>query len=140
MVILVALPVAGVTLAGIVARTTIPTAAEERSWNQGQADDVVASSTDDTQTFADAVRAAYPSQSHIVSFSEGRDAVFDADRHLHYIETTDQPLDEPLLRGTLKLVGGRAPRTAGEVAVSPRCCDSPTRTGAEASCSSSITK
>lgn len=131
-VTLIALPVAAATFASIFARTVNPTAEERRAATFGQADDVVHddvvyNAAVDIDRSADELAAsiapAFPAGSRILAFTTGHDAVIKPDGHLENSSYTDQPLDEPLLEGTMHLVDGQAPRNADEVAVSAEVLD-----------------
>jgi putative ABC transport system permease protein len=114
---LVALPLAGVTLAVVAIRSTTWTQADARTALLGGADDVVdLDDSADPAWFRREVAAAYPDEARVVVYSAAPDGVEGSDGHLHGVEVTDQPLDDPLFEGTIELVDGRPPRTPGEVA------------------------
>lgn len=125
---LVALPLAGLTLAVVAIRSTTWTRDDARTALLGRADDVVDLVDDgtghvaagtgplDTRAFRRAVAAAYPAGSRLVVYGVAPDGLEGADGHLHPVEVSGQPLDDPLFDGMLDLVGGRPPRQPGEVA------------------------
>ncbi|CAN5821544.1 hypothetical protein BH24ACT3_BH24ACT3_00120 [soil metagenome] len=125
-VVLVALPVAGVTVGAIAIRTGAPSLQEEQAGTFGLADVVLGQSAfplPEREEIASAVLNVSPPGSRPVIVTDTLDAVVEADGSLVETRVTDHPLDEPLLEGTIALVDGRAPERRGEVAVSRTLLD-----------------
>jgi putative ABC transport system permease protein len=106
--LLVAAPVATMTVAAVMVRSNRLTPIQEWRFNGGRADAVLqgdAGSLLPAGSRAVAFRSDYP----LVRTAEGRRV---------RAEVTDLPLDDPLADGIFGLVAGRVPHTAAEVALS----------------------
>lgn len=116
-VAMIALPVALVVTGSILHRTTTPTLQEQISRELGTADLRIDHDTGDT-----AWLEALPAESRVVTHSESSVEVA-VGGQFRLVSVSDMPLDDPLTSGRLVLVGGSAPRTADEAAVSPSLLD-----------------
>jgi putative ABC transport system permease protein len=114
-VTLVALPVAGLT-AGIVLLGAAAVTGEQRATAALGA----AGLRVDASPGARLDPAALPRGARTLSFSATEGLLRIGPGDVRSISLTDQPLDDPLTAGMLRLRAGRAPRGPGEVAVSTR--------------------
>jgi putative ABC transport system permease protein len=116
---LVALPVAATTLAALLVRTEPRTPLEHWRSFGGQADAVrfldVDEADDPTAGLPAGTRAVVVRHSYVPVRTAGGDAT--------EVDVSDVPLADPLARGIVDVVDGRAPRAAGEVALTRTLAD-----------------
>ncbi|MDX6205561.1 MAG: putative transport system permease protein [Frankiales bacterium] len=119
-----AFPVAGlVAAATLIHALTVPVATKV-SWALGQADAMVGEYDSRFMGPAgealalQAVNPRLPAGSRSVAYAGGRSRVSSAGQVLRQIDVSDLPYDDPIARGMVHPLQGRAPRAADEVAVS----------------------
>ena len=125
LVVLVAVPLAGLTLAVVAVRSATWTPDDARRALLGGADDVVDAAADGRSeaAFAAAVAPAYPPGSRLVAYRAAPDGLQTTGGHLRGVEVTDQPLDDRLLDGLVELIEGTGPRRTRDAAATPAVLD-----------------
>ena len=121
--VVIALPVAALSVGLIVVRTGYQSPAEARAATIGQADQAFTTvsaspALGDRGAAIRSVADAAPDGSRVVAVTTAAEAVTRDDGHLDFVGLSDQPLDDPLFAGRLSLGEGRVPEGRDEIAAS----------------------
>lgn len=119
--VLVALPVAGLVIGTSVLRTDWVSGETSAEWQLGQADAQigVSASPDAPMPSLEELAATLPQGSRLVPVSRDQDVVRDRHGEGYFVPIEDTPLADPITEGRRVLRAGRAPSGPVEIAVSP---------------------